>query len=327
MSNLVLGEIKGLITELRNSELNVEEQRKLVMLIDQVTRKFEKEKRADLVKDLKDAFLSALNQSNLLISNLPNEMKISNPSEIKTDFPNGINIENLPEIQKVEIMNQKKSPITQKISGDVNILNQKEVQKIKGKVNIDFPETQKVKGEVSITNFPEFPEYPKTQKIKGDVNITNLPAPIKIDPHKFTEAFRSKDVRKYIPVRLTNGKEWIEELIKVVGGGGGGGGTAAYEYENGTAGRGLINSDGHVQVTVVSSEDILNKYKVADVDDDDATTKYYGFTDITGAWYIMKEFVNGIIDEYRYTKGDDAYTTNWTARSGLTYNYFNNIFA
>lgn len=63
-------------------------------------------------------------------------------------------------------------------------------------------------------------------------------------------------------------------------------------------------------------------YKITDVDDA-GSPAYYGFVDKTGAWFIQKEDSSGA---YRYTKGASSYTTNWTARAGLIYDYFDNIF-
>lgn len=56
---------------------------------------------------------------------------------------------------------------------------------------------------------------------------------------------------------------------------------------------------------------------------DDSSPAYYGFTDKSGAWYIMKEDSSG---NYRYAKGASSFSTNWTGRAGLTYDYFDVIF-
>lgn len=62
-------------------------------------------------------------------------------------------------------------------------------------------------------------------------------------------------------------------------------------------------------------------YKITDIDD--SSPAYYGFLNKNGAWFIQKEGVSG---DYRYTKGSAAYSTNWTNRASLTYDYFDNIF-
>lgn len=63
-------------------------------------------------------------------------------------------------------------------------------------------------------------------------------------------------------------------------------------------------------------------YNISQVDDG-ITASYYGFVHRTGAWYIQKEDATG---NYRYTKGPSDFATNWTNRTSLTYDYFDNIF-
>ena len=63
-------------------------------------------------------------------------------------------------------------------------------------------------------------------------------------------------------------------------------------------------------------------YTITEVDDAD-TTSYYGFVHKTGAWYISKETSSG---SYRYAKGTSSFTTNWTGRALLTYDYFDAVF-
>lgn len=62
-------------------------------------------------------------------------------------------------------------------------------------------------------------------------------------------------------------------------------------------------------------------YKITQLDD--STPAYYGFVEKTGKWFIMKEESNG---DYRYTKGDSGFSTGWTNRASLTYDYFDVIF-
>lgn len=52
-------------------------------------------------------------------------------------------------------------------------------------------------------------------------------------------------------------------------------------------------------------------------------TDYFGFTNKSGAWYILRVDNSG---NYRYTKGSSDFATNWTDRTSLTYDYFDNIF-
>lgn len=56
---------------------------------------------------------------------------------------------------------------------------------------------------------------------------------------------------------------------------------------------------------------------------DDSTPAYYGFTDKDGAWYIMREDTSG---NYRYSQGGTDFSTNWTNRTSLSYDYFDVVF-
>lgn len=63
-------------------------------------------------------------------------------------------------------------------------------------------------------------------------------------------------------------------------------------------------------------------YKISQIDDT-AYPYYYGYINQSGAWYIMSE---DALNNYRYTKGDSDFSTNWTGRALLTYGYFDSIF-
>ena len=67
--------------------------------------------------------------------------------------------------------------------------------------------------------------------------------------------------------------------------------------------------------------DITINYKITDLDIS-GDIKYFGYTDEDGNWYIMK-LTNA---ESRYIKGSSDYITNWAGRTGLSYDYFYNIF-
>lgn len=69
--------------------------------------------------------------------------------------------------------------------------------------------------------------------------------------------------------------------------------------------------------------DSLDHYHIAD-GDEVGTTKYYGFLDKDGNWYIMKNDTTA--NNYRYAKGSGSYSTNWTDRAALTYDYYDIIF-
>ncbi len=71
-----------------------------------------------------------------------------------------------------------------------------------------------------------------------------------------------------------------------------------------------------------SQEHPTDGYEITEIDDT-SSPSYYGFLKKNGNWYIMKEDSTGA---YRYSKGTSLFTTNWTNRASLTYDYFNSIF-
>lgn len=67
--------------------------------------------------------------------------------------------------------------------------------------------------------------------------------------------------------------------------------------------------------------DPLEKYKINDLDES-TSTKYYGFTAMDGAWYILRLTSTTV----RYVKGSSGYTTAWTNRASQSYDYFDVVF-
>ena len=65
----------------------------------------------------------------------------------------------------------------------------------------------------------------------------------------------------------------------------------------------------------------LSDYKFSDIDDSD--TSYFGFVKTDGSWYILQLSSTGT---GRYYAGSSNYTTNWTGRAALSYDYYYNIF-
>jgi len=66
--------------------------------------------------------------------------------------------------------------------------------------------------------------------------------------------------------------------------------------------------------------DPTNAFAPCDVDDSSAT-KYYGFERPDGAWYIQKESSSGGVTLFRYAAGSSNYSSNFTDRVNLTYDY------
>jgi hypothetical protein len=84
------------------------------------------------------------------------------------------------------------------------------------------------------------------------------------------------------------------------------------------AGNGLYVRPGTGAVFATKDE-----YKLSDMDST-GDPSYYGYVDADGAWFIME--LNTGLGTARYIKGANNYTTNWTGRAGLTYDYYHNIF-
>jgi hypothetical protein len=76
--------------------------------------------------------------------------------------------------------------------------------------------------------------------------------------------------------------------------------------------------------SIVETNTSLLKYKIHE-GDDTGTINYYGYVEPGGSWYIMKEDLTVAPNTYRYIAGDGDYATNWSGRTGLTYDYLNNI--
>lgn len=72
---------------------------------------------------------------------------------------------------------------------------------------------------------------------------------------------------------------------------------------------------------IEAKQDPLSIYKAADLDDD-AEPNYYGFLEVGGGWYILKEESK----TYRYCKGSSGYATAWTNRAGQSYDYLDVVF-
>lgn len=68
-------------------------------------------------------------------------------------------------------------------------------------------------------------------------------------------------------------------------------------------------------------------YKISQLDDSGNTYLYFAYVNKDGAWYIQRETINGAnAGDYRYYKGNSDFATNWSNRSGLAYDDFDDIF-
>ena len=73
-------------------------------------------------------------------------------------------------------------------------------------------------------------------------------------------------------------------------------------------------------VSMAKSPNPVDDYEPSDIDSAGATA-YYGFLHASGKWYILKKDATSC----RYANGTSNYTSDWTARAGLAYDYFNNL--
>lgn len=82
----------------------------------------------------------------------------------------------------------------------------------------------------------------------------------------------------------------------------------------------LVDGEGNT-----TSASILGKYAISNIDAD-ASPNYYGFEEVGGAWYILKETVSAGADTYLYASGSSDLATNWSNRASLTYDIFSAVF-
>ncbi len=65
----------------------------------------------------------------------------------------------------------------------------------------------------------------------------------------------------------------------------------------------------------------MDGFQISEIDD--SIISYYGFTNKSGEWYIMKEDTES--SSFRYTKGEKGFPESWGARDRLKYDYFYNL--
>jgi len=85
----------------------------------------------------------------------------------------------------------------------------------------------------------------------------------------------------------------------------------------------LSNNKVGLDVSIKEATNVLDAYQISD-DDQGEDTQYRGFLDKDGNWYIQRYVIS--TGTYRYFAGTSDYTTNWTNRASLAYDYFNVIF-
>lgn len=212
-------------------------------------------------------------------------------------------------------------PKTQKIEGKVSLAEQKSLEQkivlfaqlVESKLNELSNEIKSIPRTVSVDNFPTLkeikiptPQFPSSMEIKNPVDkvtVSNLSELTKllekiaskeiILPEQ--EELTGSDPKKYVPVRLTDGKEFYEAISHIVG--------------------------GMKRPQTIANIDPLGTFQISD-EDSGGTTKYYGFVDQDERWYILKTTATA----YRYAVGNGGYEAAWTARADQTYKYFHEVF-
>lgn len=63
-------------------------------------------------------------------------------------------------------------------------------------------------------------------------------------------------------------------------------------------------------------------FELSDQDQSSSTTQYFGYMDLNGRYIILKRTFTTGITAARYTYGRSGYTTAWTNRASLSYDYY-----
>lgn len=282
------------------------------------------EKMVSLASDTVDVLLRG--KYDVVVKNFPHVQKVEITNlEPERDFTPGIitslealqrtikeqPVLSLPQVQRVEVINHEKSE------------------------KIEFPLVQKVE----ITNHPrvEKMSFPKEMDVKV-LNTTEITNSIdmmcsmmsKMDKNK-KEPLTPENFKEIITAGFKNLSDNIsvsleQNRIREV--------TVSnvdnfpvtfpiptFRDVNGQITQAKLDTNGNVKVSLQPSSDALASYLPADSDESTAT-KYYGFTDPDGKWYILRDAGTN----YRYAKGDSGYSTNWTNRASLSYDYYHVTF-
>jgi hypothetical protein len=83
----------------------------------------------------------------------------------------------------------------------------------------------------------------------------------------------------------------------------------------------IFNDGVQINAATEENQDKTASYSISDIDES-GTTKYYGYLNENGKWYIME--VTGTT--VRYASGISLFSTNWANRIALTYGTFDNVF-
>jgi hypothetical protein len=200
--------------------------------------------------------------------------------------------------------------------GDVNV-DLKPVIKAIEKIKLEVPKMEK---QEVIDYTLMFDEMMKIMESKEDLKLQELVTKLGTSEDlgvlaEWLKAISLKEYPEFPELKFNKEGRLMIEVDKV-GGGGGGGMTSIQETYLKTISDN--QSTEAKQDTQIANQDPFAKYKFADLDDD-ASPNYYGATDVSGNWYILKEDTTA--KTLRYATGDSDYPTNWTGRVALSYQY------
>ena len=262
------------------------------------------------------------------------DISINNPDDISVPI-----VEALGETQKaiedksneVTVLNQPVfdvSELSEKMSSFIEALNKKDLNVKVGKTKIHVDTKAVVK---AVERLQEaLPELKPQEQVDYTLMFDEM-MKIMEKPKDQSEIIKLQELTKKLGTSedLSSIADWLKViaekeveqqelpvkdgriLVSVDKVGGGGGGLTQIETDY------LSNISNNT-----ATSDPLAKYKFADLDDD-ASPNYYGATDSEGNWYILKEDTSA--KTLRYATGDSDYTTNWTGRVSLTYQYLYNV--
>lgn len=246
------------------------------------------------LKDLRRVVLSYKSPDEIKVKNFPAPSKFP-------EFPRSFNVNNFPKYPKFPT------------SFTVDNQPVENLKSIESELNRVFNAIKELKldPKISVTT-------PKAEKIvvpAPSVSVTQQ----EIDYDKLAEAVSSKFPEiDYQKLATVLGKE-IGGMIVTTGSSG----SRQFSYASGHPDKALLDEQRRL-VTSPGEEDLTRKYQAADKDES-SPSSYYGFTSYTGSWYILKE--DSAAGSYRYVKGGSDYSTNWTNRVSLTYDYYHNTFS
>jgi hypothetical protein len=167
--------------------------------------------------------------------------------------------------------------------------------------------------EMKVPPFPDIPAYPTEIRIQNPVkNVT-------VDNF---EALVGKDPKRYVPVRLSDGKEFYSAMEQVALSSG------KYAYSNQQGERGQALMDPNRRVMMFPDEYRLNDQREID------STKYLGYEDRYSNWYIIK-MTQGSTEEdqtFRFATNTNNSTINtyagaWNNKLTLQYDRYSVAFA